>query len=316
MPHTSLHLIIDTLISTDPILIAGAGGFIGKYLTLLLAPDGMLSDRDITLLGRDPRRHISVDLRTQVPVIDKSYSTVYHLAGSCNSSDAHTDNYITTQNLLKGLDANPPKQLVYLSSTEVYGRSEGENWSEADIVNPTTPVGRAKLATEQMLADWCRDHSTSLTIVRLPAVVGTGMKGQLEDMVKRIWRGTYHHVEGCEARMSVVHATDVARAAVDLASHPGIYNLTDGVNPTRHDFAEALSSRLRNKKIMTLRQNRARRWARINDFIPGTTFTSSHLRTITTSLTFSADKAIATLGWKPQSVVEYLTTHDYDNDPF
>lgn len=300
------------------ILVAGAGGFIGRYVIHQLAmrlTEPVAQQRVITL-GRSEANGVSVDLTRSVPQIHNDVAMVIDLVGSCFGSDPRGVNVTATRNLLAALEGKSVKSFVYLSSVEVYGRTDGENWSEADILDPSTPVGYAKQAAEEIVIKWCADNGVACTILRLPPVVGTGMKGPLGDMVKRIYRGSYHHIAGNDARTSVVHAVDVARACLDLAGKDGVYNLTDGVNPTVHDLAEAFSRRLKDKKIMTLSQRRAARWARINDFIPGAWMTRAELRRMTTSLTFSSDKAIAALGYRPNSVTDYLVNHDYDNDPF
>lgn len=336
----------------EKILVAGAGGFIGKYvmqeldrrltresaskedaapkeaaskevtqkkdaaLKEELAPEEDVALKNVVTLGRGEHNDVRADLIREVPEIPGDVITVFHLVGSCFCPDPRGVNVSATRNLLAALDGKQVKNLVYFSSTEVYGRAEGENWSEADIVDPRTPVGYAKQAAEEMVREWCGARGVACTILRLPPVVGTGMKGPLGEMVKRIYRGSYHHIAGNEARISVVHAVDVARACVDLAGKDGVFNLTDGVNPTVHDLAEALSRRLKDKKIMTLSQKRAARWARFNDFIPGAWMNRGELRRMTTSLTFSGDKAIDALGYKPHSVTDYLVNHDYENDPF
>lgn len=297
------------------ILVTGAGGFIGKYILLALERGGIKRE-DIDTLGISPDNRYRLDLTKTEPHFDTRYDTVIHLVGSCFSGDPRALNVYATRNLTDGLSAIPPRHLVYLSSVEIYGRTDGESWSEADIVDPVSPVGITKYEAEQILDKWAATHNVTLTILRLPAVIGTGMKGPMRTLVNRIYRGSFHHIAGNEARMSVVHAVDVAQAAIDLADKGGIYNLTDGVNPTLHDLTEALAHRLNDKKIMTLSVKRARRWATVNDFIPGAWFTRKAMTQMMTTLTFSADKAIAALGRKPLSVTDYLMHHNYDNDPF
>ncbi len=304
--------------TNNNILVAGANGFIGKYVIQELVKrltEPVAQERVITL-GRSESNGVRVDLLRSVPEIKSDVSMVVNLVGSCFGSDPRGVNVTTLRNLLSALEGKSVKEMVYLSSVEIYGRKEGENWSEADIIDPCTPLGYAKEAAEKTVMEWCESRGVTCTILRLPLVVGTGMKGPLSDMIKRIYRGSYHHIAGNEARMSVVHATDVAKAVIDLAEKGGVYNLTDGVNPTVHDLADAFSRRLKDKKIMTLSVKRANRWALVNDFIPGAWMDRAELKRMTTSLTFSSEKAIEALGYRPNSVTDYLVNHDYDNDPF
>ena len=91
-----------------------------------------------------------------------------------------------------------------------------------------------------------------LSIVRPALIVGTGMKGTLRSMVNGIYRGYYHHIKENNARRSVIHATDVSAAVNKIASIGGVFNLTDGVNPTVYDLAEALAYRMGDKRIYTM----------------------------------------------------------------
>ena len=79
---------------------------------------------------------------------------------------------------------------------------------------------------------------TPAYILRCAPIVGTGMTGSVRRLAESIYRGVFFHFPGNEARKSIVHATDVARAARFIADNtlaPRIYNLTDGADPTLHD---------------------------------------------------------------------------------
>jgi len=296
---------------SNRLLVAGAGGFLGKYVMR------ELSDRhltDVDTLGLKSSDSVVCDLIHDVPELPYRYETVINLVGTCRKANAGNVNIATVEHLLAALDAALPREMVYVSSVEVYGRTEGEGYTEETIPAPESVVGRAKLRTEEVLAQWCTERGVKLTILRCPPIVGTGMEGPLRSLVNSIYRGTYHHIDDETSRVSVVHAVDVARAIVDLAPIGGLYNFTDGVDPTRHDLAEAFAFRLQNKRIYTLRARRARMTARIADFIPFAGYGTAKLAERYRSLTYSSDKAAALLRWRPNSVTDYLRTHNYDEN--
>ncbi len=304
-------------------LITGAYGFLGKYVLNEIDrrnAEAKSADPEAeplyeyTTIGLNGHNTVIADLVTDVPADLPEAGLVIHLAGSCRQENAGNLNVATTQHLLAALDAAPPRQLVYVSSTEVYGREEGTDLTEGTIVDPLTRLGKAKLLAEEALKKWCADKGVTLTILRCPDIVGTGMGGRLRSMVNSIYRGTYHHIDDETQRLSVVHAVDVAKAIVDLAPVGGIYNFTDGVNPSRRELADALAYRLNDKRIYTIRPKRARVTARILDFVPFAAFGSAQLAERYRSLTFSADKAISALGWQPNSVTHYLRNHVYDEN--
>lgn len=296
---------------SNRLLVAGTGGFLGKYVMR------ELSDRHLTgvdTLGLKPSDSVVCNLINDVPELPRRYDTVINLVGTCRTANAANINIATVEHLLAALDAAPPREMVYVSSVEVYGRTEGEGYTEETIPTPVSVVGRSKLRAEEVLMQWCAGRGVKLTILRCPPIVGTGMEGQLRLLVNSIYRGTYHHIDGETSRISVVHAVDVARAIVDLSPVGGLFNFTDGVNPTRHDLAEAFAFRLQNKRIYTLRARRAKITAGIADFIPFLGYGTAKLAERYKSLTFNSDKAASQLSWRPNSVTDYLRTHDYDEN--
>ncbi len=161
-----------------------------------------------------------------------------------------------------------------------------------------------------------RADGSSVTL-RLPMVIGTGMTGEAARMTRMIYRGTYLHAKDSEARISVIHATDVAKAARLAMTAPalsGEYNICDGVNPTRHDMAEAIAYRLGQKRIYSLSANKFKRIARWADRLGLTSFGSKQLKLLTTDQLIDSSRWDAALGdnWHPVNTVEYLRTHNYD----
>lgn len=301
-----------TELSTQKILLTGAGGFLGKYIIHELAARTQDPGTDIITIGNNQGATINADLTSVCPHIEAAISTVIHAAGACFSGNFRKMNVDITANLLKSLEHSIPENIVYISSTEVYGRTEGTDIDETATAEPSSEAGATKLEAEKMLTRWCDINKVKLSILRCPPIIGTGMNGPLRELVNSIYRGSYSHISNDDSRISVVHAVDVARAAVDIAPIGGVYNMTDGVNPTRHDLAEALSARIGHKRIYTVSPKRARLIARVCDYIPFCKFGTKRLKELTTTLTFDGNKIIETLGRKPNSVTKYLKTHNYD----
>lgn len=300
---------------SNDILITAAGGFLGKYLIDELRRS-LPAEPAPTLhtAGVSPFNHYEVNLTKETFEPSQKYDTVFHLLGGCHSGNFQALNVACTQNLLNSLEKNPPKNIVYISSTEVYGAEEGVEINENRESEPISEVGKTKLEAENLLQKWCSAKNVKLTILRSPNIVGTGMKGPLRQLVNSIYRGNYHHIDDETARISIIHATDIARAMVLLRHIGGTYNITDGVNPTRRDLAEAFAKRMNNKRIYTLRAKRARTIARICDFIPLFSFNRKTLSERYRTLTYDNSRLVNTIDFKPSSVVEYLTTHNYDEN--
>lgn len=161
-----------------------------------------------------------------------------------------------------------------------------------------------------------RPTGDSVTL-HFPMVIGTGMKGEAARMVRMIYRGTYFHVKDSDARVSVIHATDVAaavRIALTNSSITGEFTISDGVNPSRIELAEGLAWRLGQKRIYSLSAKKFARIARWADRLGISTFNSKQLRLLSTDslIDSTAWSEAAGNDWHPQSTVEYLRTHVYD----
>lgn len=147
------------------------------------------------------------------------------------------------------------------------------------------------------------DAPGDATVLLCPNVVGTGMTGLPMELAMKIADGTYFHIEGVEAHLSTIHASDVAKA-VRLSLGKGVHHkVTDGSDPTYNDFAEALAFRLKNKRIMTLKPILAR------------FMMSKKLRDlISTNRTVDGTAFAEAFDFHPIPVTEYLRTHVYDDE--
>lgn len=267
-------------------------------------------------MGLNPRNNIVCDLSSNIPEFSRHFELVVHAAGDVRPDKAESVNHQGTINLCKGLEANPPKQFVFISSVQVYGKSEGEDYDESTPIEPTTSYGKSKHNAEKYLTQWCAERGVTLSIIRPALIVGTGMKGTLRSMVNGIYRGYYYHLKDNEARRSVIHATDVSNVVNKIASIGGTFNLTDGVNPSVYELAEALAYRMGDKRIYTMPMKMAKLIAKIGDVVSPSKFplTTAKLSQLTNTLTFNSDAIAAKIDWKPNSVTNYLRTHNYDEN--
>lgn len=195
-------------------------------------------------------------------------------------------------------DASLPfDQAVMLSSTAVYSPAEGTDIDESAELLPGHPLAKA----EADFARTCTAAGVRGTVLRCAHIVGTGMQGLPMELARKIDRGTYQHIKNRDERLSVIHAADVA-AAVALTLDSGMtLNVTDGADPTWHDFAEALAWRINQKRIMSIGE----RWARWR-------YSGRMLYVLTHTLTYSSSR-LHGMGFRPTPVCEYLRNHVYDH---
>ncbi|MDE6342464.1 MAG: SDR family oxidoreductase [Muribaculaceae bacterium] len=219
------------------ILLTGASGLLGRYLLPMLR-----ADSDVKTLQRRGA-DFCCDLAEDVPQLGgERFDMVIHAAGSFDESEAFRVNYDGTAHLLEALEAHHPRQIIFLSSWEVYSPDAGENVEETHQTWASSKVGQSKARAEQLLAGWCAERNVTLTILRPARMMGKGVKGEMRTLFNDVATGRYIHVRGNDARLSLVCALDVAKAIKNLGFIGGIYNVADDAPSRWIDLAEAMSA--------------------------------------------------------------------------
>lgn len=220
------------------ILITGASGMLGGYLLPIMQKE----DNVVTTLQRHDA-DIICDLTKDIPNLgDKTFDLVVHAAGSHDEADALDLNFEGTRRLLEAIEANPPKEFVYMSSWEVYSPDSGEDVKEDHLLWASTKVGQSKARAEELVGKWCTDHNVLLTILRPARMFGKGVKGEMKTLFNDVVNSRYIHVRDNDATLSLVCAIDVADAIKQLHSIGGTYNIADGKGAKWIELAEAMSS--------------------------------------------------------------------------
>jgi nucleoside-diphosphate-sugar epimerase len=128
-----------------------------------------------------------------------------------------------------------PKQLVYVSSTSVYGADQGVV-DETIVPRPDGDSGEVLVRAEQMVSAFARSMGLGLTIVRPGGLIGPGRHPGLFLAGRRELRNG-------AAVVNMIHQLDLAEQMAELiASHPvtagacEIYNAVSSHHPTREEF--------------------------------------------------------------------------------
>lgn len=288
------------------ILLTGASGMLGGYLLTLLKEDNEI----VTLQRHDA--DVICDLKTDKPDFgSKLFDLVVHAAGSHDEADAFELNFEGTRRLLDALEANPPKEFVYVSSWEVYSQDSGEDVAEDHQLWASSKVGQSKARTEDLVGKWCECHDVLLTIVRPARMFGKGVQGEMKALFNDVVNSRYIHVRGNDARLSLVCATDVAEAIKKLHSIGGIFNVADGIGATWIGLAEAMSANCGAMKRQTFLPEK---WAAVAwkfaSWIPAVraSLSPETLARRSKTLTIS-DSALknAVADWKPYSALQVIS---------
>ncbi len=302
------------------VLVTGASGFLGTEVCRVLS-----KEHDVYTLGRTQTffKNIDADLSNQnILLPEVSFEHIVHLAGKAHSypkTDKEIEafsliNYQGTINVLNALITQKNiKTFIFASTVAVYGVEFGENIKESYPTNPTTPYGKSKLSAEQYIIDWCIKKNINYLILRLPLIAGNNPPGNLGAMKRAIKKGYYIKIKGNQSRKSVVIATDIADLISKFNWESGIYNLTDGINPTFSEIECALEKSLNKQVRFKIPLNLLNKAALVGDFLQkmkiNIPINSFKIKKITSSLTFNDEKARKELDWKPNSAIEYLSNN-------
>lgn len=197
---------------------------------------------------------------------------------------------------------------VMLSGTEIYDADEGDDLDE------TTPIRSSSSLAREEAAFLSLSKAAGLRhiVLRCANTVGTGMTMYMRSLAESIYRATFFHFAGNEARLSVIHTADIAAVVKVLAddtraaADDAILNIA-GCNPTLHDLADALAWRMNQKHISTL-STAGQKW--LGRLLYG----RRKYRRYTTTLTFSDRRLRELTGTPAIDVVQYLHTHIYDEE--
>lgn len=164
------------------ILIAGAGGFIGKHLFHGLREEGVRV-YGLTRSPAAPREGLmTCDLGSREAfeniLGDIVPDVIIHAAGSLlgndpsRAVDGYFNNLLSTANVVEGAIKKRVKRVIFLSSNMVYGDAYSVLEGQEEGARPKNWYARGKLLCEHLL----RDHAQSIEVIvlRLPSVLGRG----------------------------------------------------------------------------------------------------------------------------------------------
>ena len=191
------------------VLVTGGAGFIGSHIVDKLVIDGYrvrvvdnLSSGWLENLARyrdDPRVEIMIeDLKTikdTFKVVD-SVDTVFHLAAnpevrvSTTNPEIHfNENVVATFSLLEAMRRRGVKELVFASSSSVYGEPEEIPVDEEAPIRPVSVYGASKAACENLIHAYSRLYGIKAVVLRYANIVGPRLRhGIVWDFIEKLLR--------------------------------------------------------------------------------------------------------------------------------
>ncbi len=237
--------------------MTGSSGLLGlatiRYLAALpttevvvaidvLPPDPALQLANVVYLSRDIRAPLG-DMFA-LHGTDAVVHLAYLLRTSRDGSAAHSVNVGGTEALLRSCEGSGVRQIVYLSSTTVYGAhgSYTRPYIETDPVNPVKgfQYSEQKLEAERLLAEYASSRpQTAVSVLRGCVIMAAGAENFI---TQALGKGILPVPMGANPQMQFLHVDDYLSAVgLTLAQGAsGVYNLAgEGTVPWRDMVATA-----------------------------------------------------------------------------
>jgi len=194
------------------ILVTGGAGFIGSHLVDRLAAEGhqvrvidnLSSGRLENLAHRRDVEVIIGDLKNpqDVQKAVRGVDAVFHFAAnpevrvSTTNPDIHfNENVVATFNLLEAMRKNDVGQLVFASSSSVYGEPDEIPVDENAPLRPVSVYGASKAACEHLIHAYAKLYGFRAVVLRYANVVGPRLRhGVIWDFINKL-RKNPHELE-------------------------------------------------------------------------------------------------------------------------
>lgn len=191
------------------ILVTGGAGFIGSHLcdALVEAGNDVVAIDNLSLGrisnlrqldGHPAFRFVQGDILDadvfDPLVADGGFDCVFHMAANSDIARSHTspsvdfDNtFLTTFRVLEAIRKAGIKQLVFASTSAIYGEAQGKVGEDYGPLQPISHYGAGKMASEAFISSYGENYGIQSWITRFPNVVGPrGTHGAVYDFVHKL----------------------------------------------------------------------------------------------------------------------------------
>jgi predicted dehydrogenase/nucleoside-diphosphate-sugar epimerase len=302
---------------TAPVLVTGAGGFIGRHLLKRLLEQ---HDRVRVLVRRempaDPRIEMIVGDLGDPSAVDRAVAgteIVYHVGAAMSGSreDFERGTVAGTRNILDSMRKHGVRQLVYVSSLSVLhaaaakpGVTIKEDWPLEPRASERGFYTQTKLAAEQLVREATDIPSV---IVRPGQVFGPGAP-VLTGAVARHIKGRYVILGDGQLVLPLVYVEDVVDAILLAAKRgTGLFQIVDNSRVTQEQLTRRVAgadARIVNVPlpvVFTMAFGIELLGKLLKRSVPLTRY---RLRSALAPVSFDCSAAETGLGWKPRVGVE------------
>lgn len=314
------------------VAITGGCGYVGSHVAKAFKQKGfetLVVDRNAQ---RNPHTHKYIDILVEDSFASRAFIdaldwhrpvAVVHLAANSlvgpsvtNPADYYDNNFIKTKILVDAMVSKGLNNLIFSSTSSVYGEGHEPPIQESAEKKPLSSYGKSKLMTDMMLEDYNRAYKFNAVSFRYFNACGASEDGSLGQvkgathLVARIMESALGQSEGLKvygtdyptpdgtAIRDYTHVEDIADAHVlaleFIRQNPGqhqIFNLGSG---SGYSVKEVISAVEKNLNTTVEYEEVERR-----EGDPDKVFADIH-------------RADALLGWKPKRNIDTIAKSAYN----
>lgn len=244
--------------------MTGGAGFIGSHIAVKLLARGIevvvLDDLSVGKVDNIPKNADFIKGDVCDPEIVRKglrgVDVVFHEAARVSIRDSFRGfvedaraNVMGTVNILKCMEGFGVKKFVYASSMAAYGDARNLPIDENHPLEPTSPYGVSKLASEKYILCFCKHLGVNPIILRYfntygPKQTFSPYVGVITIFIQKLLRDEDLPIfgDGNQVR-DFINVDDVARAnllAMDYSGASQIFNVGTGVETSVNSLAQIL----------------------------------------------------------------------------
>jgi len=248
------------------ILITGGSGFLGKEISHQLSKKNKIYLFDLNKIENKKnifsiKGNIKDTKILKKKIKEYKIDTLIHLAAAIGveKTEKNPNNVIRlniegTMNVLKTIEGSNIKNIIFASSSEIYGEGNKKNFKESDLPKPKSIYAHTKVIGEHLFKIYAIKNGINYKIVRLFNVCGKGQKNDfvISKFANRILnnKDILIYGDGKQIR-SFCHVKDAAKGflkVLNRGKNNETYNIGNNSEPIN-------IFELANKMIKILKKN-------------------------------------------------------------
>ena len=243
----------------NKILLLGGTGFIGKVLLNKLEQYHSTKIMIHSTNLQTTAQKFKGDILNKKSFFDeiRNDETIINLLGqlTANESDCIKSNILGGLNLLNSCIDKKIRQIILISSINVYGENLKRSSKETDPSNPASNYGKIKMITEEMYKNFSETYGINVTVLRLAGIYGpNGNSGFLTQIIKSIKNKNIIPIcyNNGEQQRDMLYIDDAIDCILNtLNSEPRGFNIFNISSGNRYSMNELISmiERISKEKI-------------------------------------------------------------------